>query len=363
MSQSPTWRVGIIGAGTIVTHAHIPDFQSIDNVDVVALCDVNEDRVRQVAAEHDVPQPYTDYRRMLDEAKPNIVVVATPNAFHRQMSMDALDAGAHVLCEKPLAVTIDEVEEMVAAAAAKNRTLTVGTHYRYSAPAQACKAQADAGFFGKVYAARSLWQRRRGIPGFGSWFTRKDLAGGGALFDIGIHALDRALYVMGYPKPVRVTGATFAEFGPRGQGLFGWGVDGVAAGTAGARFDVDDMAWAQIRFENDAVLQLQVAWAAHYPEEFRTQFFGSEGGALIDGFTDYEFYHDLNGEMVTIKPAQSGRQGVRTYRRLIENFVRHLDGDESAEIITPAETLTSARIIDAILRSAESGSEIVLQTD
>jgi predicted dehydrogenase len=249
---------------------------------------------------------------------------------------------------------------MVATAQAKDLVLTVGTHFRYSTPAQACKAQADAGFFGDIYAARSLWQRRRGIPGFGSWFTRKELAGGGALLDIGIHALDRALYVMGYPKPVRVTGATFAEFGPRGQGLFGWGVDGVAGSTSGAQFDVDDLAWAQIRFENDAVLQLQVAWATHYPEEFRTQFYGSEGGALIDGFNEYEFYHDLNGEMVAVKPEQSGKQGVRTYRRLIENFVRHLDGDKTAEIITPAETLTSARIIDAILRSAEGGSEVEL---
>jgi len=360
MSQSSQWRVGIIGAGTVVTYAHIPDFQSIDNVEVVALCDVNEARVNQVAAEHGIPGAYTDYRQMLEQSQPNIVVVATPNALHKPMTLDALDAGAHVLCEKPLAVNYADVEEMVAAAQARDLVLTVGTHFRYSVPAQTCKAQADAGFFGHIYAARSLWQRRRGIPGFGSWFTRKEMAGGGALLDLGIHALDRALYVMGYPKPVRVTGVTFAEFGPRGQGLFDWGVDGVSGDAAGARFDVDDLAWAQIRFEDGAALQLQVAWATHYPEEFRTQFYGSEGGALIDGFTDVEFYHDLNGQPVTVKPDLYDGAGVRSYRRLIENFVRHLDGDESAEIITPAETLTSARIIDAILRSAESGREIEL---
>jgi predicted dehydrogenase len=360
MSQSKQWRVGIIGAGTIVGYAHIPGFHGIDNAEVVALCDVNETRAQQVAAEHGIPAAYGDYRKMLDESKPNIVVVATPNAFHHQMSMDALDAGANVLCEKPLAIDYADAEEMVATAAAKDLTLTVGAHFRYSATTQAVKTHADAGFFGNIYAARSLWQRRRGIPGFGSWFTRKELAGGGALLDIGIHALDRALYVMGYPTPTRVTGATFAEFGYRGQGLSTWGVDGMAGNTAGAQFDVDDLAWAQIRFENGAVLQLQVAWATHYPEEFRTQFYGSEGGALMDGMSDYELYYDLNGQAVSVKPDMSRVPAVHSYHVLIENFVRRLDGDESAEIITPTEMLTSARIIDGILRSAESGSEVEL---
>ena len=132
-------------------------------------------------------------------------------------------------------------------------------------PCRRPRRTSTAGFFGKIYAARTVWQRRSGIPGYGSWFTNMDLAGGGALLDIGIHALDRALYLMDYPQPASVSGATFAELGPRGQGLGGWGSD-ISKPTAGARFDVDDLAWAFVRFANGAVLQFQVAWATNFPE-------------------------------------------------------------------------------------------------
>jgi predicted dehydrogenase len=360
MTKAKQWRVGIIGAGTVVTYGHIPNFQSIDNVEVVALCDVNQARVQEVAAEHGIPHAYTDYREMLTKDAPDIVVVATPNIFHKPMTLDALNAGAHVLCEKPMALHYADAEEMMAMAKEKGLVLTVGTHYRYSDPVQACKAHVDDGFLGKVYAARTSWQRRHGIPGYGSWFTNQEMAGGGALLDIGIHALDRALYLMGYPKPVRVVGATFAEFGPRGEGLFGWGVDGIDRGVQGVRFDVDDLTWAQVQFEDGSVLHLNVAWATHAPEEFRTQLYGTEGGMLLDGFDKYMLYQDLNGKPVDITPEPPYGSGVSSYRRLVENFVRHLDGDPDAELIPPEEALIGARIIDGILRSAESGREVAL---
>src|SRR5690606_33738152 len=117
------------------------------------------------------------------------------------------------LCEKPLALTYADGYEMYESADEKGLTLTVGTHYRWSAPMQAMKAHVNSGFFGEIYAARTVWQRRSGIPGYGSWFTNKDLAGGGSLLDIGVHALDRALYLMDYPKPVSVSGATYDKLG------------------------------------------------------------------------------------------------------------------------------------------------------
>jgi predicted dehydrogenase len=358
MSMFPEWRVAVIGAGTISQRVHIPVFQKQPNTTVVAVCDVNEARARAVAEETGVAAVYSDYEKMLQEIQPNITVVATPNVFHKPMAIAALEAGSHVLCEKPVALTYADAQVMFATAAAQKRVLTVGTHFRFTAPMQAAKRHAEQGFFGRIYAARTVWQRRNGIPGYGSWFTNKDLAGGGALLDIGVHTLDRALYIMGYPRPRRVSGAMFAEFGPRGRGLGGWGAD-ILQPSANARYDVDDVAWAQVVFEDGAVLQFQVAWASNYPETFVTEIFGNEGGAYIGGWDSVQLYTMLNGLEVKIEtelPAQRGS----SYEQLINNFVRRLEGDESADIVTPEQALVHVQIVDAIMRSATEGCEVTL---
>ena len=352
------YRVAVIGAGSIAKYSHVPGFQRLANCEVVALCDVNELRARELAAEMGVIGVYGDAERMLAEQQPEIVVVATPNAFHKPLSMAALRAGAHVLCEKPLALTYADALEMFDLAAQQQRILTVGTHLRFSAPMQAAKAHVDAGFFGKIYAARTVWQRRNGIPGFGSWFTNHDLAGGGSLLDIGIHALDRALYLMGYPEPVTVSGASFAEFGPRAMGLGGWGSD-IQQPAPGSRYDVDDFSWAMVRFANGAVLSLQVAWASNFPEVLTTELYGADGGAQISGWEGLELFTMLNGQEVGIRNQPPVERGS-SYFKLIENFVRRIDGDESADIPTPAQALVDVRIIDAIMRSAAEGREVAI---
>jgi len=358
MSNSQEWRVAVIGAGTISQRVHIPVFQKQPNTTVVAVCDVNAARAEAIAVETGVPNVYSDYEKMLAEMQPNITVVATPNVFHKPMATAALEAGSNVLCEKPVALTYADASEMFATAAARNLALTVGTHFRFTAPMQAAKNHVNHGFFGRIYAARTVWQRRNGIPGYGSWFTNKDLAGGGALLDIGVHTLDRALYLMNYPQPARVTGVTFAEFGPRGRGLGGWGSD-ISKPSANTRYDVDDVAWAQVVFADGAVMQFQVAWAANYADTFVTEIFGTEGGARIGGQDSVELYSMLNGLEVktdTQLPAQKGG----SYDQLIANFVRYLNGDTSADIVTPEQALVHVQIVDAITRSAAEGREVVL---
>lgn len=355
-TPTKTFRVAFIGAGTIVKFGHIPNFQRLPNVETVAVCDVNEARAKELAASTNVPAAFTDYKAMLAEVKPDITVIATPNIFHKPMAIDALNAGSHVLCEKPLALTYADAVAMFDTAKANARVLTVGTHYRWSDPVQMAKAHANAGFFGKIYAARTIWHRRSGIPGYGSWFTNKELAGGGGLLDIGVHALDRALYIMDYPQPVTVSGALFAEFGPRGQGLGGWGSDIFKPG-ANVRFDVDDLAWGFVRFANGAVLQFQVSWAVHQPDTFSAEIMGTEGGAYIGDRDKVELYTNLNGQKADIK-LEMPRTAANSYQKLVENFVAHLSGDPSAEIVTPEQALTSVKIVDGIFRSAISGREV-----
>ncbi|MBU6348923.1 MAG: Gfo/Idh/MocA family oxidoreductase [Chloroflexi bacterium] len=358
MSSSQAWRVAVIGAGTISQRVHIPLFQKQPNTTVVAVCDVNAARAQAVAAETGVAHVYSDYETLLAEQQPDITVVAAPNVFHKPMATAALEAGAHVLCEKPVALTYSDAQAMFATAAARQRVLTVGTHFRFTGPMQAAKAHAAAGFFGRIYAARTVWQRRNGIPGYGSWFTNRDLAGGGALLDIGVHTLDRALYIMNYPQPKRVSGVMGAEFGPRGRGLGGWGAD-IHSPSSGTRYDVDDLAWAQVVFEGGTVLQFQVAWAANYPENFVTEIFGTEGGARIGGQDSVDLYSMLNGLEVKTETQLPPQKGS-SYEQLIGNFVSRLNGDTQADIVTPEQALVHVKIVDAITRSASEGREIVL---
>ena len=156
MSTSKSYRVAVIGAGSIAKYSHVPGFQRLPNCEVAAICDVNETRARELADALKVPRTYSDYKKMLAEVKPDIVVVATPNAFHKPMSIAALEAGANVLCEKPLALTYADAVEMFDVAARAGRTLTAGTHFRFTPPMQVAKQQADAGFFGNIYAARTV---------------------------------------------------------------------------------------------------------------------------------------------------------------------------------------------------------------
>lgn len=352
------WRVAFLGAGTIVQLAHIPSFQRLPGVETVALCDVNKERADAVANAVGIPHVYTDYEAMLAEIQPDITVVATPNIFHKSMTIAALEAGSHVLCEKPLAITYDDAAEMMAAAAEKGLTLNVGTHYRFSMPMQTAKAHVNGGFFGDIFAGRTVWQRRSDIPGYGSWFTNMDLAGGGSLLDIGVHALDRALYLMNYPQPLTVSGVSFSKFGSRGMGLGSWGVE-ISAVDSAARFDVDDFAWALIRFKNGSALQFQVAWANHLPEQFFTELYGTEGAARMGNKEGIELYTMLNGQEADIQtPIPDDPYG--SYSRLIKNFVNYLNGDPSATIVLPEEALIAVRIVEGIMRSAASGQEVLL---
>ena len=358
MSTSRRYRVGTIGAGAIVQRGHIPNFQAVPSAQVVAICDVNLARAQQAAQATGVPAAYADYKEMLAAEGLDIVVVAVPNIYHKPMTIDALRAGANVLCEKPLALTSADAQEMYDTAGEMGKLLAVGTHYRYSNPVQMAKQQVDGGFFGDIYAARTIWNRRSGIPGYGSWFTNNDLSGGGSLFDIGIHALDRALYLMDYPQPVSVSGASYAQFGPRGLGLGGWGMDKQKP-SPDARFDVDDFTWGFVRFANGATLILEVSWAVHFEDQFYTELYGTEGGAYIGSRDRIELYTNLNSQPVSIQSAVP--PGGNSYGRFVRDFVRQLDGEET-DIVTREQALISVSIVEGIQRSAATGMETRIES-
>ncbi len=353
-------RAGVIGAGAIAVHGHVPGYRATPGVEVVAICDVLEDRVKSVAEELDIPRAYTDYRDMLAKESLDLVSVCSPNTFHKAMTVDALNAGANVLCEKPMALAYADAQEMVATAERMGKSLTIGHHMRHTPAMFAIKDVVTSGKLGEIYYAKVSYLRRSGIPGYGSWFTNKDLAGGGAMMDIGCHILDMGLWLIGHPKPVTVTASTYAKFGPRGKGLGGWGMDHYGLG---ARYDVDDLTTAFVRFDNGLTLTVEASWASHGTDGHRIQLFGTDGGIEVNdklfGREQPLRFFGEQGDELTEEPVSFVEDDTPSYAREISAWVEGIRTGEPP-LVTGEQAAMVVQIIEGIYKSATSGSEVAL---
>jgi predicted dehydrogenase len=273
-------RIGVIGCGAGIFH--LEGYQAEPRATVVALAGLDADRCRSLARQFEIPQTFGDYQDLLAVRDIDAVSIAVPNHLHMPVAIAALEAGKHVLIEKPLARTAEEGERMVAAAQKAERVLAVAFNRRFRDDMMLVHDHVANGGFGRVYHADAFWMRRAGIPGLGTWFTSKEHAGGGPLIDLGVHVLDMALYAMGNPTVTTVSAATYAEIGPQGKGNFrSSNKISRAPGTGG--YEVEDFATAFLRTDDGASLTLKVAWAAYTSAEddFGITLMGSKGGCEI----------------------------------------------------------------------------------
>ncbi|MFB5192047.1 Gfo/Idh/MocA family protein [Alicyclobacillus fastidiosus] len=342
-------RVGIVGAGGIAQGVHIPNYQKCgDRVDIVAIADVAVDRAKEAAAKFGIEHHFATVEEMLQSVDLDAVSICTPNKFHASAAIAALEAGCHVLCEKPPAMTVAEAEAMAQAASKADKYLSYGFHYRHTQDVEALKRFIDGGELGDIYAATAIALRRRGIPGWGV-FTNKELQGGGPLIDIGVHMLDTALYLMGYPEPDSVFGATYQRLGKKkGVGLLGaWDYE---------NFTVEDMARGFIRFKNGATLVLEAAFAANVQkrDEMNVKLMGELGGADVFPLTIYQEKH---GSLIDVKPAYLPDKSG--YELEIGRFVDACLGGD-APISTPEQGVKLQRIINGLYASAETGEAVKL---
>src|SRR6266545_6412392 len=219
-------RVGIIGTGGIATGAHIPGYQKTPGVELYAACDVIKERAESMAERFGFRRVFTDFREMLKDPDLDVVSVCTPPFAHKDATIAALEAGKHVLCEKPMALDGDEAQQMIDAWYKSRRThhnkFSIGFQSRYGKNAQLLKRMIDAGELGEIYYGRASYLRRRGVPAWGV-FTSKAKNGGGPMIDIGVHAMDLAMWLMGHPEPVSVYGVTYRKFGNRPNVYNPWG--------------------------------------------------------------------------------------------------------------------------------------------
>ncbi|XHR30196.1 MAG: Gfo/Idh/MocA family protein [Chthoniobacteraceae bacterium] len=337
-------RIGVIGLG--MGKVHIKGYLTHPSAEVSAITDMDEKRLAEVGEEFGIAKRYLSAEEMLEKEQLDLVSICTPNKFHKPLALAAFKRGCHVLCEKPMALNAAEAEEMLEAAHKAQRRIMINFSYRFNEASQALKKQ--AGLIGDVYFGRTVWHRRRGMPGFGGWFGTKALSGGGPLIDLGVHRLDLALWLMGYPKPVWVLGATFNPIAT------------AIAKAEGKTFDVEDLAAASIRFENGALLMVEASWASNQKklEHMETALFGTLGGLsqhnVDEGYdAEAEIYLEREGCQFDMKLHPPVPKVESSYYHFVESIVTG-----NPHMATGEEGLTVMRILDAIYESARTGAPV-----
>lgn len=341
-------QVGIIGLN--MGRTHLVRYLECRRADVVAICDIEETRLERVAREFEVPFVTLDYKELLARKEVQAVSIVTPNTLHAPMTIEALKAGKHVLCEKPPALNARQARAMYAAAKKARRVLLINFSYRYKPETRWLKQMAEAGELGEVYFGRTVWHRRRGAPRRSS-FTTKKLSGGGPLIDLGVHRIDLALWLMGYPQPVSVTGATYQTF-----------VDEYR--KAGQHYDVEDLAVGLVRFAGGATLAVEASFDVNSPkaEYMETQLYGTKAGAFHRNvgegyqFEAYMILRQPNG-FAEVRPHNLRMLGVTGPAHLVECV---LDG--ARPLVRPKESIRLTQILDALYRSAAIGRAVHLRS-
>ncbi len=346
-------RLGMIGAGQIALFT-AREFRRHAACKVLAVADPNSDRAEELAAMVRAEHTFTDVDELLARDDLDAVYIAVPNAFHEEVAVKALQAGKHVLLDKPFALNSEAAGNIIAAAETAGRTLMLGMNQRFERNVQSARALIAEGRLGEVYHLKAFWRRRAGIPRLGSWFTSKSVAGGGALLDIGVHVLDVALHLIDNFRPVSVSGATFTRFGNRGLGEGGWG----RSEREFDDFDVDDFATALIRLDGGAVITLEASWALHQPSgnDHDVIAYGENAGMAVYGGQLFE-----PGEGSEYHIVQNPKAPPIAYPHCsrAEHFINVLLGEE-APIIHSDQALAVQRVLDGIYESATTGKEVQL---
>ncbi|MBO4220529.1 MAG: Gfo/Idh/MocA family oxidoreductase [Clostridia bacterium] len=362
--MSEKLKLGVVGCGGILTWAHLPAYLNIDEVEIVAFCDIIIERAKKKAELYAkeknlsyTPAVFEDYHDLLAVPGLDAIDICTPNYYHSIIAVDALNSGINVLCEKPDAVSVIEAEKMKAAAEKSGKTLMVIRNNRFRPVSTYLKNYIEEGKLGWVYAGRCGWQRRRGGPPHGSWFSDKKLSGGGPLIDLGVHMIDLSMWLMGNPKPVSVSGCTYNIFGNDGS------AEGKLKEGEISTFDVEDLAMAFVRFDNGSCLQIEVSWASNVPED--DVFFelrGTKAGAINNTHTNGKvliYGEDSNGDTTDIDPGILDWKGMAPHEKNIRNFVDVVFG-KASPVFVPEQGLNMIKILEAIYKSAETGHEIIL---
>lgn len=351
--MTKTIRIGVIGAGSI-SEMHLQSYQKNPQAELVAICDLNEQRAQAKAEKYAIPHIYTDYRELLANPDIDAVSICTWNNSHAEISIAALNAGKNVLCEKPLCKTVEQALQVEEAVHASGKTLQVGFVRRYSSNTRIVKEMAEQGEFGEIYYAKASCIRRLGNPG--GWFSDKERSGGGPIIDIGVHVIDLCWYLMGRPKVKSISGNTYTKLGNRAN------IKNLAYYKS-SDYDaehntVEDMANALIRFENGASLFVDVSFTLHAKEdELTVKLYGEKGGVELEpalSIISEKYDTILN---LTPQIDNLSFNFVAGFQDELDYFIEVCNGTK--QTLSPvADGVEMMKMLCGIYESAEKGTEI-----
>ena len=355
------FKVCIISCGMIANSAHIPAYRHFaEDFEIVGVSDINPKSAEDTATRHGIPHWYTDAEQMLRECCPDVVSVCVPNCFHKEYTMLALSYGANVMCEKPLAFTKKDAEEMFAYAEKQGKLLMACQSMRFTPDRLAAKKYVEENGTSGFYYTELSRIRRRGIPFWGAFHIKK-VSGGGAFVDIGVHMLDAAIWLTGNTEVSSVRG--FAAKNHAGEigdlaksGAFTGHVDSARAFDP-EEMDVEDFAAGCVTFKNGAVMNFKVAWATNQPEASDIRIVSREMGVDLPACRVYRGAD----EDIALDPVKSPypESPFTGHFYLMDNLRRVLRG-EAEPCVKPRETIAAAEILEAFYRSAELGREVLV---
>ena len=282
-------RIGIIGVGQI-GKGHLETYSKLPGAELVAAADVNGDELKRVAEQYRIPNTYTSFRELLKRPDLDAVDVCLHNTMHAPVTIAALEAGKHVYCEKPMAGAYCDARDMLDAARRCDRNLSIQLATVFAKETKVAKALIDAGRLGRLYHARSTGHRRRGRPyvdGYGTAsFVQKEIASGGALYDMGVYHIAQILYLLGQPEVLRVSGKTYQE------------MDMDATRRQNGKYDVEELGLGFVRFAGGLSLDIIEAWAIHM-DAFEGSFVvGAQGGVRLSPFSYHATIDDVTMDSV-----------------------------------------------------------------
>jgi len=351
--MSKKLRVGVIGLGGIA-NTHVPGWSSSPYTELVAGSDINPAAFPVWEQKYGIKRFCQDPEELLQDPEIDIVDICSPNMFHTQQVIAALNAGKHVICEKPLAPTPAEIRQMIEARDRSGKLLMTAQHFRFKGISQAMKTEIDRGSLGKIYHARAWMLRRSGLP-VRPTFIYKSQSGGGPCIDIGVHILDLTLWLMGHPKPVTVSGVARTELAKHAEAFSSWGRTLVPQDI-----DVEDFAAAFVRFDSGATLVLETSWLLHHNtpgEVSKVWLYGTEGGCEWPNAefreTDYASRQWVNRSLLLTQDSMEPHalECVEFARAVAEGLPSPVPAEHSLYVQT---------ILDGIYRSQQAGAEVTV---
>lgn len=356
-------RIGIIGCGGIANGKHMPALSRLKDVEMVAFCDIIEERAQKAAKQFGSAEAkvFTDYQELLKQDL-DVVHVLTPNKSHSPITVAALEAGKHVMCEKPMAINASEAERMVDAAKRTGKKLTIGYQNRFRPDSMYLKKCIEAGDLGDIYYARALAIRRRAVPTWGV-FLDAEQQGGGPLIDIGTHALDLTLWEMGNYEPEMVVGSVFRKLGDNENSANAWGP------WDPKQYTVEDSAFGFVKMKNGATIVLESSWALNMIDanEAKTILCGDKAGADMLG---KDGALRINGErfskMYITEPSLTagsaaffeGDAGGKAEDVEARMWIDHVRDDSKPLVVTPEQALVVTQILEAIYESGKTAQPV-----